>query len=58
MSYLIKGDILIELKNYKEAIQCFDKSISIDPSFESAYLNRQTALDQLKKFDEFYAKET
>src|SRR3989339_803850 len=47
-----KGIALIKSNKYKEAIECFDKAIEIDPQNEGAWYNKGFALANLKKYKE------
>ena len=47
-----EGLALYELGKYKEAIQCYDKAIDIDPDDADAYYNKGCALDSLEQYKE------
>jgi len=50
--YNSKGNILRELQRYKEAFQCYDKAIEIDPNFAKAHNCKAVALKDLEKYEE------
>ena len=47
-----EGISLVNLKKYKESIQCFDKAIAINSNYFNAYQNKGNALISIKKFEE------
>ena len=47
-----EGKALYEQKRYDEAIQCFNKAIELNPSYELAWNNKGTALYMLKRYKE------
>ena len=49
LSYLYKGHALNELKKYKEAIQCYDKVLEIEPKNTEAMNKRKKIQEQLDK---------
>jgi tetratricopeptide (TPR) repeat protein len=50
---LNKGAILLGLKKYQEALECFDYIITkIDPLFIEAYINKGLTLKRLERYDE------
>jgi len=44
-----KGNSLYELQKYKEAIQCYDKALAIDPNNVSAFKNKELTYVKLKE---------
>jgi tetratricopeptide (TPR) repeat protein len=51
-AYNSKGNVLDELKKYKEAIVCYNKALEIDPGYDVAYYNKGNALYNLYKHKE------
>jgi tetratricopeptide (TPR) repeat protein len=49
---LNKGFSLAELAKYKEAIDCYDKALAIDPNYALAWGNKALSLDKLGRHDE------
>jgi tetratricopeptide (TPR) repeat protein len=50
LAFNIKGNILYNLGKYKEAIECYNKAIEIEPLFVKAWYNKKMASElQLKK---------
>ena len=47
-----EGKALYEQKKYDEAIQCFNKAIELNPSYELAWNNNGTTLYMLKRYKE------
>ncbi|MGA9151794.1 MAG: tetratricopeptide repeat protein [Candidatus Nitrosopolaris sp.] len=47
-----KGDSLFDMKKYKEAIECYDKAIELEPDFADAWESKGVALTDLKKYNE------
>ena len=47
-----EGKALFVQKKYDEAIQCFNKAIELNPSYELAWNNKGTALYMLKRYKE------
>jgi tetratricopeptide (TPR) repeat protein len=47
-----KGAALNELGQHEEAIKCFDKTLKIEPSNNSAWNNKGSALDKLGRHEE------
>ena len=45
-----EGLRLYELGRYEEAIEEFDKALAIDPNYEIARNNKESALKELKRF--------
>ena len=43
-----KGFILISLGRYEEAIECFDRTLGINPDFTEARDHKRLALESLK----------
>ncbi|WP_414623086.1 tetratricopeptide repeat protein [Calothrix sp. CCY 0018] len=50
-----RGDKLIELKDYQEAITAYDQAININPNYSRAWYHRGIALRQLKKYEKAIA---
>jgi len=49
----IKGlAFFIKLKNYEEALKCFNKALKIHPNFDEAWLNKSQVLSKLGKYIE------
>ena len=46
----LKRTSYFNLKEYYEAIDCFDKALQIDPKFKSAWNNKGAACDNLTEF--------
>ena len=44
--YLNKGTALFNLNELKEAIECYDKSIELNPNYSLAITNRNFALNK------------
>lgn len=55
-AYMLKGDILIFLQQYDEAVKTFDKILSIKPDYVKAYYNKANAYVKAQKYAE--AKQT
>lgn len=52
-NYLVeKGDSLRTLRQYKEAIACYDKALSIDPNLNGAWTHKGFALHDLNQHEE------
>ncbi|CAK86537.1 unnamed protein product, partial (macronuclear) [Paramecium tetraurelia] len=49
---LIEGVALRKLNKYQEAIECYDKAISINPNYDDAWYNKGLALYNLNKYQE------
>ena len=47
-----KGDALLELGLYKQAIESFDEAIEINNSLKASWMGRGEALSRLGRFDE------
>ena len=47
-----KGNALVKEKKYQEALDCYSKSIEIDPSDPILYSNRSAMYNNLGKYDE------
>ena len=47
-----EGKALFVQKEYNEAIQCFNKAIELNPSYELAWNNKGTTLYMLKRYNE------
>ncbi len=52
LAWIIKGNSLVRLDNYEEAIKCFDKAISIDPNDASTWFVKALAHDNLRQYEE------
>lgn len=50
-AYLERGNHYLELQDYKNALDCFENVIRIDPNYGLAYQKRDFASMQLAKFD-------
>ena len=50
--YLNKGVSLNHLKKYKEAIECFNEGIKLNPNDASLYNNKGLSYFLLKKYEE------
>ena len=50
-TFLIKGDYYNSIKNYNDALQQYDSSMSASYTFMEAYLQKARLLMQLEKFD-------
>ncbi len=51
LGYLIKGDAFAYNKQYKEAIECYEEAIKIDPENAPAYNDKGNVLYNLKQYD-------
>ncbi|CAK77044.1 unnamed protein product (macronuclear) [Paramecium tetraurelia] len=49
---LNEGAVLKSLNKYQEAIECYDKVISINPKYYVSWNNKGTSLQSLKKFQD------
>jgi tetratricopeptide (TPR) repeat protein len=50
LAFNIKGNILYKLGKYKEAIECYNRAIEIEPLFVRAWYNKKMASElELKK---------
>jgi len=47
-----KGDALDDRGRYKEAIECYDRALEIDPQFNKTWNNKGIALDDLGRYEE------
>jgi len=47
-----KGIALANLWKYKEAIECYEKALNIDPDYEEVWFYKELALRNLKRSDE------
>ena len=45
-----KGAILSDLKDYEEALKCYDKALEIDPNYAQAWFNKGVVLADLEKY--------
>jgi tetratricopeptide (TPR) repeat protein len=52
--YLHKGNVLLELRQFSTALECFDQVIALQPDHFFAYNNRGNALKELNRLDEAY----
>lgn len=50
MAYNGKGIALKELRDYKQALEFFNKAIDIDSNYSNAYLNKGNILREMKDF--------
>ncbi|CAD8129735.1 unnamed protein product [Paramecium sonneborni] len=50
MAHYNKGSALEELKQYKDAIVCYDKAINLNPKNANAYNNKASALHEMKQY--------
>ncbi|CAD8198453.1 unnamed protein product [Paramecium octaurelia] len=50
--YTWKAKTLNQLKQYEQAIQCCNKSITLNPNYVSAWNNKGFALDNLNKYED------
>ena len=50
-AFTSKGVALIGLEKYKDAIECFDKVLVIDPNNVNALDSKGIALERLGKYD-------
>jgi len=48
--YIIKGNAKLKLKDYKGAMQDYNKAIDLDPEYKIAYFGRGTAKVKLKDY--------
>ncbi len=58
-AYFNKGDALIKIKRYQDALDCFNKTIELDSLDSDAYFNKGNALFYLNQQEdalEFYNK--
>ncbi len=44
--------LIINLKKYEKAIECFDESIRINPNHSTAWIFKGLALNDLEKYEE------
>ena len=47
-----KGDELIKLERYKEAIAAYEKAIEIEPNYYQTWYNKGIALSDLVRYEE------
>ena len=47
-----KGNALLDLGRFEEAIECYDKAIELEPRNTSFLLNKGVVLMELDRFDE------
>jgi predicted O-linked N-acetylglucosamine transferase (SPINDLY family) len=52
VAYSNKANVLHELKRYDEAIDHYDKALSLKPDYVVAYSNKANVLHELKRYDE------
>lgn len=51
-AYRRRGDALLELERYGEALECYDRAIAVKPGNARTYNNRASALKNLRRFHE------
>ncbi|CAD8166212.1 unnamed protein product [Paramecium pentaurelia] len=51
---LQEGVALHNLNEYQEAIECYDKAISMNPKYDKAWYNKGLALNNLNKYQEAF----
>ncbi len=49
--YNNKGNALRNLNMQKEAIQCYDKAIQLDPNYNAAINNKNNLMDYMKNWN-------
>ena len=54
-SWYTKGNALLNLQQYPEAIASYDKALEIKPDFHEAWYNRGIALGNLGRYEEAIA---
>lgn len=52
VAYNLKGNVLLDQRQYDEAIACYAQAVAIDPAFASVYNNWGEALADQGKFDD------
>jgi len=52
LAYNNKGIALYELKQYQDAIKCYDTAIELFPKYSLAYNNKGAALNTLKQYQD------
>ena len=52
VAYYNKGNVLLGLKRFEEAIISYDEKIKLDPTHSGVYYNKGKALESLKKYQE------
>src|SRR5215469_13279945 len=50
-----RGNVLVALQRFDEAVASYDKAIALTPDYAEAFCNRGGALQELKHFDEALA---
>lgn len=50
--YNFKGTIRADEGKFKEAIDCFNRAIALDPHYSAAFFNRATIKADIGNFDE------
>jgi tetratricopeptide (TPR) repeat protein len=53
--YNSRGNVLVALQRFDEAVASYDKAIALTPDYAEAFCNRGGALQELKRFDEALA---
>ncbi len=48
----MKGDVLVDLERYEEALSAYEKAIQLDPHYSSAFKGKGNALYELKRYKE------
>ncbi len=51
-AYRRRGDALLELERFGEALECYERAIAIEPADARIYNNRASAFKNLRRFDE------
>ena len=54
-AYNNRGNALVELMRFDEALASYDRAIALKPDYVEAFINRGIALGQLKRFEEAVA---
>ena len=51
-AYIYRGKLYLKLKEFKEALQDFEKAIQIDPHKQIAYIGKGDCLRLMERYDE------